>query len=129
MQTEKEIQEMNRVIAEFMGYKRVGDTSVLTDDKREVWYMDDKGYAVQGAPNFNINWDILMPVVEKIESINNDFQVDISLVSCRIFQTSKLFTEYGLLIECHENNKINAVFVAAHSFIIYTQRAGKEENK
>lgn len=79
MNKAKDIQEGNKLIAEFMGGKY---------DANEYWWV---------LPNINTmvleyhtSWDWLMPVVEKIPTLNPDkgrlwFEFEISRCHCRIY--------------------------------------------
>lgn len=75
------IEAGNRLIAEFMCYYKIHDTSFLTDDRSELWLKSRDGDIIQGCPKYHEDWNLLMPVVEKIESLGYD--TDIALMTSR----------------------------------------------
>lgn len=69
MKKQVTIQKMNTAIAEFMGYERYEDNS-------GVWFKKD-GLIISMHPKledlkYHSSWDILMPAVEKIESLTTE---------------------------------------------------------
>lgn len=119
------MEENNRMIAEFMG--RVGR------DKLAHEYQDAHGLPKK---EYHSSWDWLMPVVEKIESLelgdlkglttNNDGNkdehldcnagVEIHGSYCNIYiQASMRLVDN--FIEAHSENKITAVYNAVIEFI------------
>ena len=93
MNTQQEIIENNKLIAEFMGWKE-------RTDPTERWFL------------YHTSWDWLMPVVEKIESVKA-WHVEISTDSCTIHN--------GLLkkpvFETYTPTKIEATHEAVVEFI------------
>lgn len=63
-----EVQEGNKLIAEFLGWERDDDTTVFEES---TWRTNDGNLVVDLL--FDESWDWLMPVVEKIESIDNPY--------------------------------------------------------
>lgn len=58
--------EGNKLIAEFMGWRKDPTHGWLTKDEQDAWnYRDDYHF------KYYVSWDWLMPVVEKIEGLNN----------------------------------------------------------
>ena len=80
-----EILEGNKLIAEFMGWKKDGQSSYdFSDDRVFRGYLYDRSVSYNYAHEcfsiferdlpYHSSWDWLMPVVEKIESIQNNLQ-------------------------------------------------------
>lgn len=98
-----EILECNKLIAKFMGYSKIEDTSNLTCDTKELWIENKNAEPnkriLQGLPDYHSSWDWLMPVVEKIESFSaglyHSFSVKIQDNYC------------GIL--CHEQNRQSGI--------------------
>lgn len=119
---EKSILENNKLIAEFMGIE------VSKIGKKFRFHLPPCGY-FKVHPKFikyHVSWDWLMPVVEKIESIEDDhhghFGVYISSNSCviqgtnfrsdkRLSNTPIYFSDYTL------ENKIVSTYRAVVEFI------------
>lgn len=72
----KEIQEGNKIIAEFCGLKCVMDEDCYPDHPEYHWedlsgsefnlFNQQLHWSFESAPPFNKKWDWLMPVVERI---------------------------------------------------------------
>lgn len=109
-----EITESNKLIAEFMGLKNISHSkkyggiiiaSPSEDDLEIVPVL------------YHTSWDWLMPVVEKIESLN--FAVDIQSIPpsgqyCRIFSAGADVVPFK-----GYESKMTAVYQAVVKFIIY----------
>jgi hypothetical protein len=97
--TQKEINEGNKLIAEFMGRS-------IAEQHGEVLYADWDGLH---SVKYNESWDWLMPVVEKIEDTIPGSEIMIDKHSCiirhttfnakRIWNTSKIQAAYEGVIE------------------------------
>ena len=67
------MEENNRIIAEFMGWSthpRHGDKYLINKSKDRVnlpWYSECNWEASLREFNYHSDWNILMPVIEKIE--------------------------------------------------------------
>lgn len=84
---EKQITDGNKAIAEFMGtpirfFKEDEPTGLLnSDNEPDTVYYDCELAIINGMPyeqnqiKYNISWDWLMPVVEKIESLGYIFMI------------------------------------------------------
>ena len=120
--TQEEIFKYNKIIASFMGYKRE-----FVDHGR---YDTGKGYYSHSLSElqFNSSWDWLIPVIEKIEEIeeysiqeffNIDYRVSLDVTIYR----NECLIEYngynsGTLVNCPGKNKIDAVYKAVIEFLI-----------
>lgn len=123
----KDIIEFNRLIAEFMGFKWKsfnGKYNVfIVPDGEELKY---KAFNLGGYwMPYHTSWDWLMPVVEKIESINDPhhghFGVHISSNNCIIqgtnFRSSKIAKPpIYFSYRCSET-KIQSTWLSVISFI------------
>lgn len=113
--------EDNELIAQFMGFEFIDDDPEVYPDG----YWLDLPYCQSKDFEYHENWDWLMPVIEKIESIYDDFHgyfgVYISSNSCTI-QGTKLNTtienpHYAYYnSECRET-KIESTYHAVVLFI------------
>jgi hypothetical protein len=105
--TEKEINEGNKLIAEFMGF-RVFDKRYPRNHGIGAPEAEWRDCIVQKT-KYHSSWDWLMPVVEKIEGLENsdDYEVDIFSNCCDI----------GGIIEAVGKTKIDATYKAITQFI------------
>lgn len=63
---QQRIEAGNKTIAKFMGYEKIMDTSLLTDDISELWIENKETRDInQGLIHYHTSWDLLMPVWEK----------------------------------------------------------------
>ena len=104
METTTEIQESNRLIAEFMGL------DVLYD--KLVKHISVPGNMVT-VMKYHESWDWIMPVVEKIEGLG--FAVEISESYCCIKDGSSILIDFG----GGDYTKLSATYKAVSSFIYY----------
>lgn len=102
----KDIIEENKLIAEFMGWTKVGNRFEMSWTEGE--WLRNKSIK-ETEFNYHNNWSLLMPVVEKIEAIENSdlYEVDIFGKCCDI----------GGKIETASNSKIEATWRAIIQFI------------
>lgn len=125
--TQKEILEGNKLIADFMEVKNVREYSFNRKIKCLIITEDD-GYIdfVEGMNilSYHDNWNRLMSVVEKIESIEDceksNFQFSIlSDNECEIFgkYIDYQHPRFSYLNCVKENSKIKSVYKAAVDFI------------
>jgi len=120
--TNEEIIAGNKLIAKFMGYEKVKNTSNITDDRNELWLTDITGAVSQGLPQFDLSWDLLMPVVEKIIEIDitpapnwTGYRIEIiprGYVKIAGFPMPPITTNVAI-----EGSLINAVYKAVIQFI------------
>lgn len=91
------ILENNKLIAEFMGCVLKSYPTAMKSPfhGRDVWWSDTSSngktrgfHCIKGEEHYHDSWDWLMPVVEKIESLNpsgDRWIVQIEGISCRIY--------------------------------------------
>ena len=109
----------NKIIAEFMGYIKHTQTKA---------YLTTDGYFHERDLKFHKDWNWLMEVVEKIESIKIEtykVRVDIYFNCCKINPThwEQLISIYG-----NKETKIEAVYNACVEFIKwYNENSAKEK--
>ena len=103
--TNKEIAQNNEIIAVFMG-------RVIPEDKLEFYDENPTTHF------YNSNWNWLMEVVEKIESLG--YRVTIVRHICRID-----LTEESKLIISEDIKKIEAVYSACLEFIKWYNKQNK----
>ena len=117
--------ENNKLIAEFMGEK------LPYKNEQNKWEFDVQGAGKISSTNiedlfrfmgynYHNDWNYLMLVVEKIESIKGT-QIFINGISCEIMFKGKTISK-------HFNTKIEAVYNACVTFIEWynKQTAGKK---
>ena len=119
--TKEQIIEGNKLISQFMG--ETIDTSKWGENWAKILDLEigDK------TPKYNESWDWLMPVIEKIESLNDDkvkkIYVSIDGKKCAIWNyfnaASVLRGNDGHTIQLRKiaNSKINATWQCCVSFI------------
>ena len=111
------ILENNKLIAEFMGLTFVNNIIKIKDNLRGT-ALEDAEYLQANGANlpFDSDWNWLMEVVEKIESLGHG--VDI------IQTTNKQFCGIGkwsvTKAKSFESTKIEAVYIACVKFIKYS---------
>ena len=124
---EKDILKNNRLIAEFMGWvckprKSYNDNrKVLYTDKGKIFKYNKSAYLFNKDPwtaplKFHSSWDWLMPVVEKIESleINKLYTVvDIAIYQCSIYHKKLKEVKFFNF----KDSKIEAVYQTVVEFI------------
>ena len=108
----KQIIEGNKLIAEFMGWTQ-------TNDGQDEFYFNgvDK-YCLPENFKYHSSIELLMPVVEKIESIKDKqgyrWRVDIYLESCSIYNTHNLGDAQFVT---NSITKIQAIWLTVIDFI------------
>lgn len=112
--TNEEITKGNKLIAEFMGFK-IGVPHSQT--------MANEPYGDIDLSKFNLSWNWLMSVVERVENLPKDllhgkFGVYISSNCCTIQGTNLLASFSPAYFQDHyANTKIEATWVAIVNFI------------
>lgn len=136
--TQEEIIEGNKLIAEFMGFTRYYPNMTRESDLSNIYiygiydkvfheslYVTNttlscsngvyKCYNINHSMHlkdmqFNSSWDWIIPVIEKIEKLD-DYSIVINYYSCNILDTAKLNITFT------SNSKIKAVYNAIIEFI------------
>ena len=106
--------ENNKIIADFMNqpYEEFNGSIALSEANEGVLYYDPIVYL-----NYDRDWSLLMPVVEKIETMGTIVQIWLCLAkSCRITTTG--FKKPTIRIANTESNSlIEAVYEAVIEYI------------
>lgn len=130
---EKDIIEGNKMIAEFMGFKRIESPKVKEVYMRaKHWIIEGHGYFDDEELKYHTSWDWLMPCVEKIETIDQEkeddgYSVLIQGVLCQISDMNMMGT---LISEGFKDKKIDAVWQAVIQFITwYNQNNSNPQSK
>ena len=121
----KNVTENNKLIAEFMG-GLYNNQSMLSLQSNEIWlpyhgvcnYKSDNGKRLK----YHSDWNWLMPVVEKIESLGNDI-----LITSNYIQITYNKGEKFIAIELEGNIKIFAVYDACIEFIKWYNEQNKNK--
>ena len=120
--------ENNKLIAEFMGLKpkmESPDVYVFNDmpyfSVREN-NPEDVMNAIVKYSKYDSDWNWLMPVVEKIESLGNDILITSNYIQITYDKGEKFIT-----IELEGNIKIFAVYNACIEFIKWYNEQNKEQ--
>ena len=114
------VEEMNKVIAEFMEYE-ITEMETYREFRKDgyLWYENEIKY--------HSSWDWLMPVVEKIESIYDDFHgyfgIYIGGNGCTVqgtkFRPDVAMPRYVYYDEVTLATKIEATHKVVYNFIIW----------
>lgn len=145
--TQKEIIKGNKLIAEFIGFVRYFPNLPQSSDlanvyiypKRDdvfhesLYVMDCSSTSVEGKfkaiditrsqhirdIQFHKSWSLLMPVVEKIESISSYFEI--TFKECKVWKTNGVAREpeNEILFWIQGKSKIGATYKAVIEFIKY----------
>ena len=107
--------ENNKLIAEFMGAKEVR--------KDNFKFPNRTGLPLQiGTINYHSDWNWLMEVVEKIESLEiGRFKVEIYNTNCRIYDHE----EFDEISDLSAGTKIEATYNACIEFIKWYNQQNK----
>jgi len=118
----KTIEEKNKAIAEFMGFKPYEDGS----EKHESYILPEP-YCLEHTASgrmyalpplhmrFDTSWDWLMPVVEKIESTDNRFDIK-GMDGETIVEINPTESSFDIRVE--DSDKKKAVYKAVYELII-----------
>ena len=134
----KNIEENNKLIAEFMGFKYPTKKQSIENPRLGIIY--DKSFhnklfgedPYEGLNDddilFNTSWDWLMPVVEKIEELGISTSIDYfgGLNFCKMLGYKKPFIYFEL--DIHNKSKINAVYNSVLKFIKWYNNENKINN-
>lgn len=116
--TKEEITENNKLIAEFIGLSSEGNCYVSENIMFDPILNEyNEGYIGKERMLFHNSWDWLMPVVEKIESL--DFVVTTKLNSCFIKEFEHEINNKAIWRGKHHSktSKIEATYKAVIDFI------------
>ncbi|KYG76413.1 hypothetical protein AWW68_19395 [Roseivirga spongicola] len=134
--TNKTITQGNRLIAEFMGAERYApnDFDIHGCATLDVTEQEGKHFFNPSEMKYHSSWDWLMPVVEKIESINS---IKDQSTTDYFFQATNFIQNYTasimsrdnlLIVEAEGEARIDASFNAVVEFIEwYNQDRSEKE--
>lgn len=136
--TEISVQEGDKSIAEFMGAVILSEP--IGHSKRDVAFPNIiGGLRIHNADDLKYHsyWDWLMPVVEKVESIETDFdgyfQVHISSNGCTIsgtrLNTSIENPHYAYFNDVVHESKISATWLAIVQFLQWYNTQTKQTHE
>lgn len=112
-----DIQTGNRLIAEFMGasFWEFANVWKADTDKCSIAHLLDN---CDTPLQFHFSWDWLMPVVEKIEGLDEDKSVSITDKHCLIKGDHTTAAGWDIIISSNDGKtKIEAIWLAVISFI------------
>lgn len=97
--TKEQIIEGNKLIAEFMGerFEDFNGSIALSHEEEGVWYYDPVVYL-----DYNSDWSLLMPVVEKIMPLVYRFDIGrngVNVMSNSIGKNHDVFWKHGQYVE------------------------------
>lgn len=111
----KNIEENNKLIAEFMSM-RTGRNFKLIGDKVNLTVIDRKKTVCEAYElRFNISWDWLMPVVEKIETLEN--KDGYCYIVNNQFALTKIQADQDIIVELTAIDKKMSIYKAVVEFI------------
>ena len=135
------MEENNRLIAEFMGWSthpKHGDKYLINKSKYRVnlpWYSECNYEASLREFNYHSDWNILMPVVEKIENIKiKDYSISTDITDDKTFINVWHYGDGGkwsILIsnlneEYKDFNKMQRTYKAVVKFINFYNKQKEE---
>ena len=135
------MEENNRIIAEFMGWSthpRHGDKYLINKSKDRVnlpWYSECNWEASLREFNYHSDWNILMPVVEKIENTKiKDYSISTDITDDKTFINVWHYGDGGkwsILIsnlneEYKDFNKMQRTYKAVVKFINFYNKQKEE---
>lgn len=134
MNLDRDIDECNEIIANFMGYvfKKGKFYTEFSNSSGEYYYdtvedeiwWNENGHQMEDGLMFYSKWSELMKVVEKIEGLDGEqYEVDIFGNCCHISNVGD--NSYGPDIEVVGGQKREAVYEACYKFIVEYQRTRK----
>ena len=135
------MEENNRLIAEFMGWSthpKHGDKYLINKSKDRVnlpWYSECNWEASLREFNYHSDWNILMPVVEKIENTKiKDYSISTDITDDKTFINVWHYGDGGkwsILIsnlneEYKDFNKMQRTYKAVVKFINFYNKQKEE---
>ena len=120
--------ENNKLIAEFMGWKENKDMEVkLTSGGITYYFQKNDEACIPETMCYHSDWNWLMKVVEKIESIEDGiYQVDILQEGCNILKRCALFIDKRVGKLESDTTKIESVYLACIEFIKWYNEQNKK---
>ena len=135
------MEENNKIIAEFMGWSthpKHGDKYLINKSKDRVnlpWYSECNWEASLREFNYHSDWNILMPVIEKIENTKiKDYSISTDITDDKTFinvwhygnggKWSILISNYNE--EYKDFNKIQRTYKAVIEFINFYNKQKEE---
>jgi hypothetical protein len=119
--------EGNKLIAEFTGEWELRKPDLSRAYKGEHYLHKDRQYIINDIElKYHTSWDWLMPVVEKIRTLNPDkgklwFEWEILFCHCRIWSNTKLEWKNN------SGTTINAVFESVTQFIQWYNQQNQKQ--
>ena len=135
------MEENNKIIAEFMGWSthpKHGDKYLINKSKDRVnlpWYSECNWEASLREFNYHSDWNILMPVVEKIENTKiKDYSISTDITDDKTFINVWHYGDGGkwsILIsnlneEYKDFNKMQRTYKAVVKFINFYNKQKEE---
>ena len=110
--------ENNKLLAEFLGFE------LTTDSISILYYTEDRG--LKQLPKFHSDWNWLMQVVEKIESLG--YNIDTMKVDITKYQSSQfcgIYIDGKRIYTNYCETKIEAVYNACVEFVKWYNKNNK----
>ena len=135
------MEENNKIIAEFMGWSthpKHGDKYLINKSKDRVnlpWYSECNWEASLREFNYHSDWNILMPVVEKIENTKiKDYSISTDITDDKTFINVWHYGDGGkwsiLISNLNEKykdfNKMQRTYKAVVKFINFYNKQKEE---
>ena len=135
------MEENNKIIAEFMGWSthpKHGDKYLINKSKDRVnlpWYSECNWEASLREFNYHSDWNILMPVIEKIENTKiKDYSISTDITDDKTFINVWHYGDGGkwsILIsnlneEYKDFNKMQRTYKAIIEFINFYNKQKEE---
>lgn len=108
----EEIIEGNKLITEFMGVKSV----INSENKKVYWFENPEKGFLESQLKYDSSWDWLIPVVEKIESLNYSTAINYKFGIDLSYQIVICQGDYFEFIQ-QAKEKITAVYKGVIEFI------------
>ena len=135
------MEENNKIIAEFMGWSthpKHGDKYLINKSKDRVnlpWYSECNWEASLREFNYHSDWNVLMPVIEKIENTKiKDYSISTDITDDKTFISVWHYGDGGkwsILIsnlneEYKDFNKMQRTYKAVVKFINFYNKQKEE---
>lgn len=118
METNKII-EGKKLISEFMEYYNSNKLDIQGNSIYHVKILGCNTFHTVETMPLNSSWDWLMPVVEKIESLEIDgFPFVFTMTTCNIFFEHPLILDNSYIVQVERTeNMMNDIYIAVVEFI------------